>query len=366
MIRIEVVPVETESTLRIEARVTQAGETFTMWWASNGFPLSTTGDPFVLAVLPSALEREVPIVCNAPVSAATRAWAGAWAGRHGIPESAVRIEAPEPDSGPKQDWPRGAGAFFTAGAISHCHVARHHSRLTHLVHVHGFSLPLHDIDARRSVSENLSAAAHRWELNLIELTTNIRTWSDARHGWFVGYREIALAAAEAALAPTLQWCVVPGQEWPTPMVGEADFADTVAQLSDVPAVATPGRISAVLEIGADRESLRSLWVCDDPRNHGSNCGKCLRCVETMVLLQAQGVLDRCPGFRARLDPHPLSRVSPTNPRTKQAFLRARDLLRVRDTDPILLAALESALAYPQRRPVLSLWPSRPMKRVAEA
>lgn len=370
MIRIEVKPVETESTLSIEAHVTNGREEFALWWTSNGYPLAQSGDPFVLAALPSSLEAGVPIHCDAPVSDATRRWAKAWAQRHGIPASEVQIEAPTSAPLDQGDHPLGSGAFFTAGAISNAFVTRHHRTLTHLVHVHGFSLPLHDIDGRRSVSENVTAAAHRWELNTIELTTNLRTWSDPRHAWFGGYREIALVAAEAALSPTLEWCATPGKPHPTPLLAQGSFGNRVTptgSLGQKPDAAEIDRIAAVGQVASDRDALHSLWVCDDPRNHGSNCGQCQRCVETMVLLQAEGVLDHCPAFRSRLDLHRLRRLVPSHPRTRETFAAALERLQVRGTDPLLAGVLRAVLETSGRRPGLSaLWPVRFGKVAARA
>ncbi len=262
------------------------------------------------------------------------------------------------------------GAFFTAGSISNAFATQHHRLLTHLVHVHGFSLPLHDIDARRAVSENLSQAALGWDLNLVQLTTNLRTWSDPRHPWFGGYREIALAAAEAALAPTLEWCAMPGKPYPSPLIQEtlSRGSETPAKCTGIVPVAEEiDRIAAVQQAAADRDALHSLWVCDDPRNHGSNCGQCLRCLETMVLLQAEGVLDHCPAFRSRLDLHRLRRLVPSHPRTRETFHAAIERLQVRGTDPLLAGVLRTVLETSGRRPVFSaLWPVRPGKEAAQA
>jgi len=356
MVRIEVKPVETEAILRIDATIAHRGDKFALWWTSNGYPLTHSGDSFVLAALPSALESGVPIECNVPVSDATRAWASVWAERYGVEGSDVRIEAPPADSHSLTEIPRGGGAFFTAGSISHAFVNTHHRRLTHLVHVHGFSLPLHDIDARRSVSENLSDAGLRWGLNLIQLTTNLRTWSDTRHAWFGGYREIALAAAEAALSPTLEWCAMPGKPHPSPLptlVSRQSAGAKAGQICQIPVAETIDRIAAVQQMASDRDALHSLWVCDDPRNHGSNCGQCLRCLETMVLLQAEGVLDHCPAFRSRLDLPRLRRLVPSHPRTRETFRAAVERLQIRGTDPLLAGVLRAALESSRRRPLFT-------------
>ena len=54
-------------------------------------------------------------------------------------------------------------------------------------------------------------------------------------------------------------------------------------------------------------ALRGLRVCWMQRN-AYNCGKCEKCVRTMLGLVVHGVLDQATGFPSRLDPDEVARV----------------------------------------------------------
>jgi len=367
MIRIDVSPIDTQAPWRIDARIDDGREPLRIWWASNGQPLAPTADPFVIAAVPVACELGVPIATDSPVSEATRQWANAWAAGRGM--AVPVIIAPCAAPGDASETQRGTGAFTSGGSLSQVFVAKHHASLTHLVHVHGFSLPLHDIDGRRAVSENLTEISTRWKLPLVEMATNLRSWSDTRSRWYGGYRIAALAAAAAVLAPTLDRCVAPGVEpIADHMLPVPPIVDEIGQCpgANHPLALAIDRIEALRRVAADREMLRALWVCDDPRCHGSNCGKCLRCIETMVLLQAEGVLDRCPAFQCRLDLARLRRIQPELARTKETFAAALARLRERRTDPDLVDVLAAILEPARRRTrPFSWWTPRGTKEPVE-
>jgi len=89
-------------------------------------------------------------------------------------------------------------------------------------------------------------------------------------------------------------------------------------------------------------AMRALHVCHLPQSAPVNCGRCVKCLGTMVMFHNLGVADRAVTFPA-LEPHAVRRVYVTEP-WRTEFERLRGLT----SD----AVLRSALAYALRRTAL--------------
>ena len=98
--------------------------------------------------------------------------------------------------------PDGVGCFFTGGVDSFHSVLANRDRLTHLVFVHGFDVPLEGLPALRAdVTEHVQAAALELGLPLIEVETNLHDLSDTRQSpWGTTYHGVALAAVAHLLS----------------------------------------------------------------------------------------------------------------------------------------------------------------------
>ena len=97
-------------------------------------------------------------------------------------------------------------------------------------------------------------------------------------------------------------------------------------------------------------ALKHLRVCYNNEQQATyNCGKCEKCLRTMVSLYAAGVLDRAETFPSQIDPNHLAAV--TIDGYDDAVFHWENLaaLRARGLAPDLQHALEAALANAAKR-----------------
>ena len=98
------------------------------------------------------------------------------------------------------------------------------------------------------------------------------------------------------------------------------------------------------QIAQSKLALKHLRVCYMNEKGAYNCGKCEKCLRTMVSLYAAGVLDRAETFPPEIDPRLLSAL--TIEGYADAVFHRENLaaLRARGLGPALQQALETALA----------------------
>lgn len=98
------------------------------------------------------------------------------------------------------------------------------------------------------------------------------------------------------------------------------------------------------QIAQSKLALKYLRVCYMNEKGAYNCGKCEKCLRTMVSLYAAGVLDRAETFPPEIDPRLLAAL--TIEGYADAVFHRENLaaLRARGLGPDLQQALETALA----------------------
>jgi hypothetical protein len=207
----------------------------------------------------------------------------------------VFAETREPP--PSQDV---VASFFTRGVDSWYTALTHGQRpydgpqLTHLVYVPSVDFMLDETHLARSI-EATAAAARATGMMPVVAETNLRRHTEPFLHW--GYYHGA-GLASIGLALGVRRILLPGGRsygllepegshplldtlWSTGRTevvhhgAEANRWDKIKFLADVPL------------------ALETLKVCFDENTDG-NCGRCAKCVVTMVMLDAVGVLERSP------------------------------------------------------------------------
>jgi hypothetical protein len=142
------------------------------------------------------------------------------------------------------------------------------------------------------------------------------------------------------------------------------------------------RIDKARRIAGCELALASLRVCYENRAGAYNCGRCEKCLRTMLNLYIAGALARCPTFDRPLTPAAIvASACPPEGRSARAFLveNLQGLAQLGDR-PDLLAALQQCLrgdearrAYESRRladltltELRAYGPRRLLRRVAAA
>jgi hypothetical protein len=323
----------------------------------------SNGDPFFPVALLAAMRHDRRLVIESDVSSTLLAAASRIMGNYQkLPAGEPRFQRIEvvADSVPRTNRGPMAGAFFSCGVDSFYtllgNVARYPDEdsraVSHLVLVHGFDIPLEQESFFETVRDQVDVVARTLGKTLVPVRTNVRDllsgmdWSHhavgpalASVGLSLGRLFhtlfIASGAAFGELRPTATGCH-PGLDplWSTETL-EFVHAGTGAKKADkIPVIA-----SSPL-------ALRTLRVCWKNPGGSYNCGRCEKCLSTMVLLDLHGVLGQTGQFPPRLDLGRIAGLDLTVGRYRRT-LWFDILARVRATGgrPELVEAIETALAH---------------------
>ena len=132
-------------------------------------------------------------------------------------------------------------------------------------------------------------------------------------------------------------------------------------MHDAVDVTRPQKVRALAE---HQVALDHLRVCFKNKNGAYNCGRCEKCMRTMIALAGANALERCKTLPSRLDPRDVRRL-PINSSGQHMFINenivALGALPPADRDDELLRALRIARAKGYvRRPLRTL--GRPVMR----
>jgi hypothetical protein len=201
----------------------------------------------------------------------------------------------------------GVGCFFSGGVDSFFSALRHIDDITHLIFVRGFDIPLTDEELGDRAAAAARAAATAMGKKLVEVRTNIRQLSDPHVSWGLEFHGAALAMVGLALAPHLSKVIIPSS---TRYQGDLDpwgshpDLDRLWSSSAVTFVhdgSKTARTDKVAAIARHQLALDHLRVCWENPGGAYNCGRCEKCLRTMISLRAVGALGSCRTLPSSLD-----------------------------------------------------------------
>jgi len=242
---------------------------------------------------------------------------------------------------------RGVGCFFSGGVDSSYSVLKHRDEVTHLIFVHGFDVSLGQAALRSVVADALRSAAASLGKPLLEVETDLRSFSDPVVSW-PAYHGAALASVALLLAPMLSKVYVPASDTFATLspYGSHPLLDplwSTEALTIVHDGCEASRADKVAAFATDSAPLEWLRVCWKNPGNAYNCGRCTKCVRTMVTLRMAGLLDSCPTFPQGLD---LARVAASDlrqPQVRVLWTRYLRSLEASNADPPLARAVAAAL-----------------------
>jgi hypothetical protein len=336
------------------------GKPVELWYRFRGAVPEPSVSAFVPAVLLPAMLQRRPLVFEAPVSPRLlealptiqdiyATWVPALQRVPVLAASgdarALASTAPGPES----------ASFFTGGLDSLYTYLTHRDAIRSLIFVPDFSASM-TADRREHVTQWLRETAAEFGVRLIEVETNherqLEDWLE------IGMRgqpsptlmkfELCFGAALAAVAHLL-----PRSIGTVFLAASRTYSELIPMGSNPlldPLWSTEARrivhhgcaatrVEKARVVATSMVALRSLQTCPGGGNgEFRNCGRCDKCLRSMVNLRVVGALDRCPVFAEPLD---LRRVSLTSMAKESTFfvenLRAA---KVTGTDRALIAALE--------------------------
>ncbi len=308
--------------------------------------------------LPAAMKLGLPLHVEGPVSPQLLA---------SIPSIQAIYHAWNPDwrvipvsAEPAQPAPHGSGGvacFFSGGVDSFYTLLKHLDEIDALIFIHGFDISLDNTPFRARVSAAVREVAAACAKPLIEVETNLKEfvirhspWEYAHGALLAGvalslssrFSRIYIAASEFyGLAATIPW----GSH---PLLDPLWSTERTTIVHDG---CEATRMDKVAAIARSEVALRWLRVCWENPNGEYNCGRCGKCLRTMVALRIVDALDRCNTFDRPLDLAAVARkkLCPDPPHMIQ-YLEAAERA---GTDPALVRALRDNVSGRFRR---GLWP----------
>jgi hypothetical protein len=220
--------------------------------------------------------------------------------------------------------------------------------LTHLVYVPSIDFMYSDENRARSVAATCQAAEDV-NCELVVFETNLRNFTERFQHFGITFGGV-LSAVGLALGSRFSHVVLASSV----PIGEPNGSGSDAALDPLwsterTAVVHDGaearRLDKVRYLAEHRDVLPRLKVCffaDTPHN----CGRCEKCLVTMIELHIAGALEQCPAFEHALDPRAVARIK--NPGWQRFFLvELADALGDGPLDVALRSALEKVLLRQQ-------------------
>jgi hypothetical protein len=334
-------------------RIHGAGDPFDLWFRVRGARPQMEPEALVSAVLPVAMGLGEDIDLGGlrldpAFAAGTGTWQEAFATWY--PDRLRPVDLGSHRSRRGGNRAAGVGCFFTGGVDSFHSVLANRERLTHLVFVHGFDVPLEGLPALRAdVTEHVQAAALELGLSLIEVETNLHDFSDTRQSpWGTTYHGVALATVAHLLSGVLGEVLIGATHAYADLFpyGSHPLTDPLLSSSGLRLVhhgCEADRVEKVIACAASPVALRHLRVCWENRDGTYNCGTCKKCLRTMIALEIAGNLEGCATLPhvIGLDQVRALPLGDVNTLARHAELIAH--LRALGTQPELLEACEDVV-----------------------
>ncbi len=340
----------------LSAPVEIGGEQDRMWFrVPSDVPVHPRLEPFIVSLFSTAMHRQADFEVTGELSPALIE------GLHTVqtiyttwyPDSRrFTVRGYRPGVPPAAPGLRVA-SFFSGGVDAFHTALRHRETVTDLVLVHGFDIPLVRTALRQRISASLRHAAAGLGKRLIEVETNSREITERHVSWTYQQFGNALIGVGHALGGTVRRVLIPSSETyrhldplgSHPMTDPHLGSECLAVTHDS---ADRTRDEKTDLVATSDTALQHLRVCFKNPDDTYNCGRCEKCVRTMLNLLAAGALDRCTAFPLPLTPTLIHQVEiPADIVLYHAEANLKRL-EARGTDPsIILAVRDLVLRYRQ-------------------
>lgn len=225
----------------------------------------------------------------------------------------IDIEAANQYTSP-QTAPKGNATFFSLGVDSMYSMLKYLPKnqkdadklLTSLIYMKGLELPLsiYKKGQDKGVIDKIEELARHYQLELIVGETNIRDVFPL--DWEEHYFGPGLAATALSLSGGFRNIYIPSSNTystlfhdpSSPLLDSLWSNESTFLFHDGSETERAEKLAGL--IASDPLALNSLRVCIDNEGRLHNCGKCWKCVRTMITLDIIGKLKECTSFPDKL------------------------------------------------------------------
>ncbi len=336
----------------VTARVETPSESHDLWFRGPSDALLPRGaDAFVITCMPTAMKLGLPIRVESNVSprlvASLNTIQDILCKWH--PDlHRVRLEAGTAPASAMRTR-EGTAAFFSGGVDSFYTTLKHQNIISTLILVHGFDLSLENIELRSRVTNAMQQTATGLGKRLVEIETNSKPFTNRHVDWVSHQFGAALAGVAVLLGGEVGNVLVPSSESYAHLepCGSHPLLDPLWSTEYMNLIhdgAESTRNEKVAAISRFPPALSQLRVCWENLGNAYNCGRCEKCIRTMLNLEAAGALNRCTAFEATLTAQKVAQVEIPNSLVFFHFEEILRFFRKEGGGSDLVMALEQTLA----------------------
>ena len=305
---------ELRARVKCETHWVWGDEPFELWYR---FPVDykpfldpENGDPFVAAFLVPTMVLGESLTVEAPVSSKLlRALPEIQAIYHCWDRQLHQVEVTAPIREPEASEsasPQKTGLFFSLGVDSSYSLlknVRQHpdgkEAVTHLINVLGFDIYLWEQERYPPLLANMRRVAEHFDKTVLPVTTNLRDFSDRVVDWVGFYHGPALASVALALGSFFQQVSIAASQTYARLIpkGAHPLLDPLwgtEQVAFVHDGLETSRLNKTRYLAQSPALVERLRVCATGKvTDAYNCGRCEKCVRTMISLHIGGILSQC-------------------------------------------------------------------------
>ncbi|HSQ26227.1 MAG TPA: hypothetical protein VLM80_03780 [Anaerolineales bacterium] len=219
----------------------------------------------------------------------------------------VQIKATQPSLFTGTSGER-VGLFYSAGVDSSYSLLKHQDQITDLIFIQGFDIPYDSQNLIEKRAEKIYRVADHLGIGVVEIQTNLRKFLDTNVFWGLSHGAALACMGHLLSSEFSRIFIAPGysqralRPWGShPHLDPLWSNESLEFIHNEEDLVRPQRVA---QIANNQAILDNLHVCLHNLPSGLNCGKCEKCVRTMISLRALGVLNRCKTFE-----HPLTNWS---------------------------------------------------------
>ena len=225
----------------------------------------------------------------------------------------IQLASVLPKTANKQGTRGRTALFFSGGLDCWYSLIKHKEEITDLIFIWGYDIPLENTCLFEKTLSSQQKVARGMDKHLIVIRTNMRSFTDQ----FVRWNNIfgtGLAGIAHLLSPEIGKIYLAGGQsykriWPA---GSHLLVDPYWSSEDIEIIYDAAELSRVEKarvVGENDLAMQTLRVCWANPDNDYNCGRCEKCLRTMVNLQVAGALERCTTFAVPLSLERISKLT---------------------------------------------------------
>ncbi len=239
------------------------------------------------------------------------------------------------------------GVFFSAGVDSYYSFLRRKDEVDALINIDGFDIPLEQQSMRRRMKDNIRSIGEHFNKQVIFVETNARQFSERYAAWTFSHGSV-IAGVGHTLSPEFTTYYLASNGSPRnlrpsgvhPLL-DPNWSSDCAEFHH--ADFGVDKIEEIKFSGQYDTFCETLRICLRYPAKGLNCGRCEKCLRTMVYAQVAGVYPHMKVFPRPLDLRLLSLYKRISSPEKDLLYIALESLEQQNTYPETVTVLRDIL-----------------------